>query len=137
MMVSAVPADHIDNVWNEISSMVKDACRVTNGRYTSYDVYIALMQDNMTLWIAFDEDKKIHGVHITQIIDYPSKRVLASMFTAGKRLREWRDEMMTLMVCWAQDHDCEAIEGMGRTGWIKMLEPYGVKRVMTMFEKEV
>lgn len=136
-MVSAVPADYIDNVWNEVSSMVKDACRVTNGRYTSYDVYISLMQGNMTLWIAFDEDKTIHGVHITQIIDYPSKRVLASMFTAGKRIREWRDEMMDLMIRWAQDHDCEAIEGMGRSGWIKMLEPYGVKRVMTMFEKDL
>lgn len=117
--------------------MLETAVAVTNGRYSTYDVYVLLQQQRMHLWIAFDGDRVIHGIEVTQIIDYPSKRVLASLFTAGKRLREWREPMMDVLSRWARDNDCDAIEGQGREGWIKMLEPYGVKRGLVNFEKEL
>lgn len=102
-----------------------------------YDVYVSLQQSKMQLWIAFNDDKEIVGCQITSITDYPSRRVLTSLFTGGKILREWRDEMMSLLLRWAEDNECTGIEGYGRKGWIKMLEPYGVKRGLIMFEKDI
>ena len=137
MNVSMVPADHINAVWDSIKVLLQPAVTVTNGRYMLYDVYVSLQQSKMQLWIAFNDDKEIVGCQITSITDYPSRRVLTSLFTGGKILREWRDEMMSLLLRWAEDNECTGIEGYGRKGWIKMLEPYGVKRGLIMFEKDI
>jgi hypothetical protein len=45
--------------------------------------------------------------------------------------------MMQILMRWAEDNQCSGIEGYGREGWIKMLEPYGVKRGLVMFEKDL
>jgi hypothetical protein len=102
-----------------------------------YDVYVAVQQGRMQLWIAFDDQNEILGCQVTTVTDYPSRRLLTSWFTGGKRLREWRDEMMGVLIRWAEDNECTGIEGYGRKGWIKMLEPYGVKENLIMFEKEL
>ena len=136
MKVSLVPIEHINAVWERLVPILEPAVAVTNGRYTTYDVYIAAQQSNIQLWIAF-EGESIYGLEVTCVTDYPSKRVLTSMFTGGAKLREWRAEMMDVLVRWAKDNQCTAIEGYGRDGWVKMLEPYGVTKGLVMFEKEV
>jgi hypothetical protein len=89
------------------------------------------------LWIAFDDDRQIMGCEVTTVTNYPSKRVLTSLFTGGNDIRSWRNQMIDVITKFAKDQDCEAIEGHGREGWIKLLEPYGVKRGLTMFEKDI
>ena len=136
MKCSLIPFDHVDAVWGRVREMLEPAVAVTNGRYTTYDVYNALQCQAMTLWIAFDQNG-IHGCQVTQVTEYPSKRVLVSVFTAGKMLRAWREPMMDMLLRWAKEHSCEAIEGLGREGWVKLMEPYGCKKMLVMFEKEV
>jgi len=135
--VSLVPIDHVNDVWEKVGHMLSPAVSVTNGRYMLYDVYVAVQRGTMQLWIAFTDDREILGCEITTITDYPSKRVLTSLFTGGTDIRLWRDEMMMFLLRWAKDNECEAIEGYGRKGWIKMLEPYGVIKGLTMFEKDL
>lgn len=137
MIVTLVPFEHIDRVWDGVKPWLEPAVQVTNGRFTTWDVYTLLQQQRLHLWIALDDDNVIHGIEVTQIIDYPSKRVLASLFTGGQRLRDWREPMMDILIRWARDNQCEAIEGHGRSGWIKMLEPYGVRAGLVHFEKEI
>lgn len=136
MKVSLVPIEHINAVWDRIKPILDPAVAVTNGRYTTYDVYVAAQQSRMQLWIAF-EDQSIYGIQVTCITDYPSKRALTSLFTGGTKLRQWRNDMMGILDMWAKDNECEVIEGYGKEGWLKMLEPYGVTRGLIMFEKEV
>lgn len=137
MIVTLVPFEHIDAVWERILPFLVPAVAVTRGRYTAYDVYLLLQQQRMHLWIAIDDANAIHGIEVTQIVDYPSKRALVSVFTGGNRLREWREPMMEILQRWGRENDCEVIEGFGRDGWIKMLEPYGVTRGLVQFEKEL
>lgn len=137
MNVSLVPVEHINDVWDSVKQLLAPAVRVTAGRYMLYDVYVALQQSKMQLWIAFNDDREIIGCQVTTITDYPSRRILTSLFTGGKVLRMWRDEMMSVLLRWAEDNECTGIEGCGRKGWIKMLEPYGVKQGLTMFEKDL
>jgi hypothetical protein len=134
--VSLVPIEHINAVWDRVQPLLDPAVAVTNGRYTSYDVYVAVQKSTMQLWIAFD-NQAIKGIEVTCVTDYPSKRVLTSMFTGGTNLRHWRNEMMELLVRWAKDNQCEAIEGCGKEGWLKMLEPFGITKGLIMFEKEL
>lgn len=135
--VSLVPAAYINHVWDEVKVFLEPAVSVTNGRYTTYDVYNGCQLDHYQLWIAFGNDDKIIGTEVTSISNYPSKRVLTSLFTGGIRIRAWRDKMMEIITRFARDNDCECIEGFGRSGWIKLLEPYGVRQVTVMFEKDI
>lgn len=137
MNVSLVPADCIEDIWGAVKDMLQPAVQVTNGRYMLYDVYAALKTGEMNLWIAFGDDREILGCEVTRITDYPSRRVLTSLFTAGRNIRLWKDPMMGIMVRWAEDNQCTAIEGYGRKGWLKMLDAYGVKQTLILFEKDI
>lgn len=135
MKVSLVPFDHIDRVWDVVRPMLEPAVAVSNGRYTTYDLYVALQQQRLHLWIAFGDE--IVGCEVTQVFDYPSKRVLISLFTAGRMFRKWREPLLDILTRWARDNGCSCIEGMGREQWVRLLEPYGVRRMSVNFEMEV
>jgi hypothetical protein len=135
--ISFVPPNHIKDVWEAIEELIAPAIMVTNGRYMVEDVHVAAKRGDMQLWIAFTDERDIIGCEVTAISEYPSRRLLTSLFTGGNDLRSWRNEMMQVLVRWAEDNQCSGIEGYGREGWIKMLEPYGVKRGLTMFEKDL
>lgn len=137
MKVSLVKIEHINAVWDRVRAFLEPAVAVTNGRYTTYDVYVLLQTSKMSLWVAFDDDGVINGIQVTAITDYPSKRALTSVFTGGIKLRSWREPMMQMLQSWAKDNGCEVIEGYGREGWVKMLQPYGVRITQVAFEKEV
>ena len=137
MNVSLVPADCIEDIWAAVKDLLQPAVQVTNGRYMLYDVYAALKAGEMNLWIAFDDDREILGCEVTRITDYPSRRVLTSLFTGGRNIRLWKDDLMGVMVRWAEDNQCTAIEGYGRKGWLKMLDAYGVKQTLILFEKDI
>jgi len=135
--VSLVPADHVDAVWDSVKGFLIPAVRVTGGRYMLFDVYAATKSGDMQLWIAFDDERDILGCEVTRVTDYPSRRVLTSLFTGGRNIRLWKDPMMGVLVRWAEDNQCTAIEGYGRKGWSKMLDSYGVKQTLILFEKDI
>ena len=137
MNISFVPPKHVKDVWEAVEKFIAPAVAVTNGRYMVEDVHVAVKHGDMQLWIAFNDERDIIGCGVTAISEYPSRRLLTSLFTGGKDLRSWRNEMMQILLRWAEDNQCSGIEGYGREGWIKMLEPYGVKRGLTMFEKDL
>ena len=137
MNVSLVPPEYINDVWDTVKVFLKPAIEVTNGRFMLYDIYGLSQMGRYQLWIAFDDDRQIMGCEVTTVTNYPSKRVLTSLFTGGNDIRSWRNQMIDVITKFAKDQDCEAIEGHGREGWIKLLEPYGVKRGLTMFEKDI
>jgi hypothetical protein len=135
--VSLVPGSHVDSVWDSVKDFLAPAVKVTNGRYMLYDVYSAIKSDRMQLWIAFNDDREVLGCEVTSITDYPSRRVLTSVFTGGRKISLWKNEMMGVLVRWAEDNQCTAIEGYGRKGWIRMLDAYGVKQSLILFEKDI
>ena len=137
MIVTYVPIEYVNAVWGAVAPLLEGAVRVTTGRYTVHDVYVAVQQSKMQLWIAVREDQTIVGAQTTQITDYPSKRMLTSMFTGGSAVRGWRDLMMGQLENWARANQCAGIEGEGRAGWIKLLERYGVKQRLITFEKDL
>lgn len=136
MQVTLLPIPGLALLRHAIEPMLEPACAVTHGRYTTADVFRLCEAGKMLMWIAFEQGV-IHGCQVTQVIEYPSKRVLCSLFTAGRRLREWREPMMDLLQRYARDAQCAAIEGQGREGWVKMLEPWGARPMAILFEKEL
>ncbi len=131
-----MPAPYLVAVWNEVAPYLQRAVAVTNGRFELEDVRRGIETGRYDLWVAYAEGE-ILGAEVTTIVEYPRKRALCSLFTGGKRLREWREPMMDLLIRFARDAGCQAIEGQGRASWVKLLEPYGVREMAVLFERDV
>ena len=87
-----------------------------------------MMKDyKMQCWIAHEEDK-INAVFITQIDDYPKRKVLSIPLVGAVNgtIDTWIGAMDTFKE-FAKAHDCEAIRGWGRKGWEKVLKPDSVR----------
>lgn len=136
MKVSLVPFDHVDSIWNEVKALLAPACAVTSGRFTPYDVYVMLQTQRAHLWIAFD-DSGVVGCIVTTLSDYPSKRYLCLLFTAGKKISRWTPQMNDLLTRWAEDNGCDGIEGQGRPEWARMYRRFGCEPLAVCFERNV
>ena len=86
----------------------------------------------MQLWVAFDNDG-LCAMEVTQIINFPRKKVLMLVFTAGRRAENWLHLIDELKI-FAKQHGCTSIEGYGRPGWEKLSAPLGFKKIHTIFK---
>ena len=73
----------------------------------------------MQLFIAMADE--IIASAITQITDYPQKRVLTIVLLGGGRMNEWLP-LLNQLEKWGIDEGCEQIELYGRPGWEKVLK---------------
>lgn len=137
MNTTIVPVEYIDRFWDEVRPLLEPAVEVTSGRFTTYDVYVGLQQGQYQLWVSFDDNARIAGCVITEVIDYPSKRCLNMLFTAGANIKAWMVSMNEMLGRWARDQGCELIEGHGRPGWARLVAKLGCRPLACTFERDV
>ena len=131
--VSLVPPQMIDQVWPSVERYLADSAEYTYGRYTVDDIKDTITDYDHHLWIAFN-DSVVKGAVVTNIITYPRKKCLSMVFCGGIDVREWRDQMISMLQAWAFDNNCDSIECTGRPGWAKILANNGHKAVWHTFE---
>ena len=88
------------------------------------------------LWVAFD-DRGMVGFWITEIYDYPQKRVLMLHFVGGKDFHSWRVVGFPILLKFCKEHGCEVMESYGRPGWKKFWEAEGYKARFVFYELPV
>lgn len=140
MIVTYVPSEYLDTVWGVCGAMVRKAAEFNGGRYTARDIYKGIGENRMQLWIVFDnedENKNIYGTIVTTVTDYPSKKFLTILMVGGSKMNLWIEEADNILTKWANDCGCSGIEGYGRLGWKRVLERFGGKRLLTVFQKEI
>jgi hypothetical protein len=137
MNTTVIPIEYIDRFWDDVRPMLEPAVEVTSGRYTTYDVYTGLHQGRYQIWVSFGDDGKIVGCVVTEVIDYPSKRCLSMLFTAGRNISSWMVSMNEMLGRWAKERDCDLIEGHGRIGWSRLVGKLGCRPLACTFERDV
>lgn len=85
----------------------------------------------MQLWVVYIDDTLI-AYTVTQIIDYPCSRRLVIPFVGGKHIDKWL-YLLNYIIEWGKKQSCEAIEGYGRPGWKKILQPFGVEKIHDVY----
>lgn len=136
MQVTLVPPEGVMHIWPKVRPYLARAVEYTGGRYETDDILVSVTDYDHHMWIAFEE-RDVKGVVVTTFADYPRKRVLNMIFCAGANLPEWKTDMLALLRRWARDNNCDAIEGTGRKGWLRTLEPDGMKPLWHTFELPV
>lgn len=129
-----VPTAFCPTEWPNVHDLLEPAVERSNGRWTMGDLLLALCMGDQQLWIT-KEDGKIVAALTTQIVDYPSSRMLAVQFLGGKQFDEWSHSLLTLLEEFAKDSQCNGIEAVGRFGFWPFFRSRGYMKAYCTYQR--
>ena len=133
MEVSMVPAEYVDTCWAKIEPFVEKAAGYTYGRYSASNLYDMVKDGDYQLWVAYDGND-FKGTVLTNVMNYPQRRVLCMGFCGGIELKDWKTPMLDLLKRYAKDMGCDSIEAFGRPGWANVFKEDGYQTKWITFE---
>ena len=83
-MIVKVPPKDLHIIWNEVEPEIKKAL---DDCYTAQDILDGLIQKRFQLFISWED--KVESAVITEIAQYPRKRILRYFLAGGKNLDNW------------------------------------------------
>jgi hypothetical protein len=100
------------------------------------DVLDACRFDTMQLWFICEtgEGHKPIGCLVTEIIEFPSRRVARVILGAGEDAMRWRP-CIGKLESWAQREGCLSFELIGRKGWARIFPEY--EEIERTYSKEL
>lgn len=130
-----IQAEKVDRVWSDARKMLEKALKYAQNRYDADSIYKAVKSREMQLWIICS-NKGMQGAVITEIINFPLKKILSISFLAGVDFDKWSHNWSTIRD-WATENDCSAVRIFGRAGWEKKLGSLGFKKTSIVLEAEL
>jgi hypothetical protein len=108
---------------------IEAALEYSGGSHVFDDVRDGILSGRMQIWPGRA------SVAITEIIEYPCKKVL-HVFLAGGEMAELID-MIDSAAIWGDAQGCTSITMSGRRGWDRVLGNHGFKPVMIVMERAI
>ena len=106
-----------------------------NGRMSVDQLYELIESRDAQLWVCYDN--KIRAVATTEIVKYPSMKVVRSITLTGENMDDWLDVFIDTVSAWAKELGCEGIETGGRMGWKKVLQKRGFENPQIFMTKKL
>jgi hypothetical protein len=132
-----ITRDEVESAWPGIKGYVAEALAHGTGRMGPDDVLRYLVSGEMQAFIVFDADAaKLLAVLVTEVMDYPTARVLDLALCAGERLDLWISALPWLEG-FAKQAGCTQMQVHGRAGWSRVLAPRGFREAARVLLKGV
>lgn len=131
--LTGVVAADIEHVWPVIAPLLQRAVDKSQGDMSVDDIRDALTKRDMQLWV-WTENTEITACLVTQIVDYPRRRVCQMPFIAGRSMKLWL-ACESMIAAWAKEHDCTQLEGFARKGWLRVLPHW--RQAWTTIRKDI
>ncbi len=135
--IAGITSDRIDDVWDRCSKFIEMGINHSQCELSTMDYYDRLVNQEMQLWVVYDEEKQIKWALTTEVIEYPRKKVCRIVSLGGRNLDEWVERWLDILERWAEENDCDSIETYCRKGFIKKLEKFGYTNTYTVLGKEL
>jgi|TARA_R110000744_G_scaffold44832_2_gene99839 hypothetical protein len=135
--IAGITSDKIDDVWDRCSKFIEMGINHSQCELSTMDYYDRLVNQEMQLWVVYDEEKQIKCALTTEVIEYPRKKVCRIVSLGGRNLDEWVERWLDILERWAEENDCDSIETYCRKGFIKKLEKFGYTNTYTVLGKEL
>ena len=127
MQIQMIHPTQVAEVWLEAAPILKPAMLESGDRSSMPDILNRLLNNELTLWLAVNDDGVIVGTSASRVTDYARTRLLTVELVAGKDLDTWIDPMHEELKKWAILADCDGLELYGRKGWERRLRNYNWK----------
>ena len=134
---TGVPIDMIEGVWVKVQPWINKALEYGNGEYGIEDIYAALLDREMQLWMVYEmPNKNIVLALITQIITYPQKKSCRVVALGGESHLLWEKRLFILEE-WAKSEGCSNVEAFVRSGLAKKMKHLGYNNIYTVVSKDI
>jgi bacterioferritin (cytochrome b1) len=122
-MITQVPREDINYVWEQVEPLIE---RALDDSYTARDVLDGIIRNSFQLFISW-ENNKVECAVVTEVADYPRKRILRYVLAGGNNLENWLEPIQEKIEEFATNNYCQAIEVAGRKGWLRKLKGFEQK----------
>mgnify|MGYP003111730667 FL=1 len=130
-MITQVPREDINYVWQQVEPLI---IRALDDSYTARDVLDGIIRNKFQLFISWENDK-VESAVVTEVADYPRKRILRYVLAGGDNLDNWLEPIQNKIEEFATNNYCQAIEVAGRKGWLRKLK--GFEQKIYIMSKEL
>jgi hypothetical protein len=120
-----IPAVHVETVWPLAEPHLKRALQYSDGEFTLEETRGFIRDGRFQLWLGWDSGtRRAIGAGVTEIFDYPRKRVCFLVLWASEAPRtRWLDGLQAVER-WAREQGCQGMRLLGRKGWGRVLSGY-------------
>ena len=120
--VALVEAEDVDMVWSEVSPLIRKALLHAEGELIPEDIKKHLDTSDLRLWVAL-ENKDVLAAMVTEIIQYPRKKIVRVITLAGKDMNMWY-EFLPMVEGYAIRNGCSSLEAWSRKGMARKLKDW-------------
>lgn len=136
--ISLVPPGLLDCAKEGLIEQLDIAAKITSGRVTRDDIWQMVLDGKCQLWVVFEEaNMKAHGMLITELKQYPQKKILCVQHCVGSTgaLQESGVNTLRTLEKFAKDEGCAGVEFIGRLGWDKFANKHGYAKRSVVYQK--
>jgi hypothetical protein len=134
-VLEPIPSHCVSKVWGSVAPILQRAIDKSQKDFLAEDILQRLLDQHMQLWV-WIENGEIVACCITQIANYPQRKVCQLPFIAGKAMRHWLS-CEPIFIQWAKANGCNQLEGFCRDGWLRVLNPMSWFKVWTTMRKDI
>lgn len=136
MDISLVPVGQVALAIPVLLPYLKASEDWAHGRATVDDLIRFVLNDQMFLWVVFEDDK-VYGHVMTEIKQYPRCKMLVIQYCAMEEgtLEKINPKMQEIAERFAKDAGCAGIEFVGRPGWKQTAREYGYAVQSVTYQK--
>jgi hypothetical protein len=116
-VVRLPPFDELVEQWPVVAALLRKATIIT-GCYEPIDLLAMAMRGQVGIWVC-EIDGTARAAIVTEVKQYPRRRILEVMFTGGGNMRDWLSEAIDALDEHARQAGCEHIATIGRPGWAR------------------
>lgn len=120
-MFRGIQKDELDIFWYDALDLLRPALEM-NGDHTATSLKRALDKGDLQLWCHFGGER-MDAAAITEIADYPKRRVCMIVLCGGTGLADWMIYLETIEA-WARDKGAQVLRIEGREEWARVLAGY-------------
>jgi len=117
-----------------VGPMLDRATCLASGRVDSEDVLRMCDEGTMQLWLAMRNERDVIAVLVTELVEFPGRKVCNLLFCAGEDMHTWAHKLAEIEA-WAAGEGCEIVTIQGRAGWGRMFPEYRLAYVT--LEREI
>lgn len=111
------PIEELVKRWHEISVMIHRAT-IRTGCYEPIDLLMMATRGEVCIWLCM-RSEVIDAVLVSQVINYPRRRILEMVAAGGGNMAGWRDIAVQTMDEHARARGCAHVACIGRPGWAR------------------
>lgn len=134
---SLVNPIYLDRLWPSIVFLVNKALKKGLGEYDANSIRDGIKSGTFGLFVAADDETKIHAIAWVRIACYPLKKVCVVSGCAGVGMENWLDTLETVIEPWAKQRGCNELRLYGREGWVHALKEQGWSRLQAVVGKSI